>query len=149
MSCSKTKRAFGWTREIIKDLIVLYESQTLLYNTKSKDYKNKMKRIEAINLIKNQLQGKYVMECEHLTYEDINKKIHILRTQYLKEVSSLKKFQQTSGSSADAYVPKLWCFDMLQFVTENDPVTESETNLTQVRIYIAYNLSYKPIIHYT
>ncbi|KAK4882260.1 hypothetical protein RN001_005579 [Aquatica leii] len=113
---SGDKRVFPWTRVLVEDLIILYEGQSLLYMTKMKDYKNKVKRHNVIQSIQYELVIKYPVECRNLTDQDVTKKVH------LKKCIS-------SGASADAYEPKLWCFDMLQFLNECDPVRESQSNI--------------------
>lgn len=122
------KSQFTWTREVTEDLIILYEAQPVLYVTSMKDYKNKNKRLEATNYIKSELMKKHPLLCNQLSIEDVTKKVHVIRTQYLKELSTLKKYL-ASGAPAEAYIPKLWCFDMLRFLSEGDPTAESETNL--------------------
>ncbi|KAK5645350.1 hypothetical protein RI129_006650 [Pyrocoelia pectoralis] len=127
MATSKNT-VFTWSRDITTDLITLYEGQPVLYVTRLKEYKNKNKRAEAVSYMQEQLQEKYPMMCATLSNGDVLKKIHTLRTQYLKEVGVCKKFL-VSGASAEAYKPKLWCFDMLNFLSEGDPVRDSQSNL--------------------
>ncbi|KAK4882373.1 hypothetical protein RN001_005692 [Aquatica leii] len=115
------------------------QGQPVLYVTKLKEYKNKNKRAEAVKYIQEQLKEKYpflttsLLLKVALSNSDVVKKIHILRTQYLKEVGVWKKFL-VSGAPAEAYKPKLWCFDALNFLSEGDPVRDSMSNfeLTQI-----------------
>ncbi|KAF5285809.1 hypothetical protein FQA39_LY04270 [Lamprigera yunnana] len=54
--------------------------------------------------------------------------LYVTRTQYLKEVDVLKKFL-VNGATAEAYKPKLWCYDLLNNLSEGDPVRDSLSNL--------------------
>ncbi|KAF5270491.1 hypothetical protein FQA39_LY08369 [Lamprigera yunnana] len=116
MSTSKNT-IFTWPWDIATDLITLYEGQPVLYVTRLKKYKNENKRTEAVDYILKQWKEKYPAMCATLSNSDVLKKIHILRTQYLKE--NLK--------------PKL-CYDLLNFLSEGDPVRDSLSNLKLTQI---------------
>ncbi|KAF5289562.1 hypothetical protein FQA39_LY15009 [Lamprigera yunnana] len=117
MSTSKNT-IFIWPRVITTDLITLHEGQPVLYVTRLKEYKNKNKRAEAVDYILEQLKEKYPVMCATLSNSDVLRKIYSLRMQYLKE----------------AYKPKLWYSDLLNFLSEGDPVWDSLSNLKLTQI---------------
>lgn len=58
-----------------------------------------------------------------VTQEELMKKIHTLRSQFRKEMKDKKASQTSAATAADTdgpYVPKLWCFDDLMFLTFAD-----------------------------
>lgn len=83
--------------------IILYEAQPVLYVTSMKDHKNKNKRLEATIYIKSEVMIKHPLLCNQLSIEDVTKKVHVIRTQYLKELSTLKKYL-SSGAPTEAYI---------------------------------------------
>ncbi|XP_055838198.1 uncharacterized protein LOC129906441 isoform X2 [Episyrphus balteatus] len=76
-----------WTREKTATLISLYQSHECLWNNFIESYKNKDKRIKAINQICNQL---------NLSKVDFGKKIHNLRNQFNAEMKKLEKRNENS-----------------------------------------------------
>lgn len=65
-----------------------------------------------------------------LTMDEIKKKIHGVRAQFLAELNKIKK-SEVSGASIDGiYVPKLWCFELLQFLQHGrNVVSKGDSNL--------------------
>ncbi|XP_072397837.1 uncharacterized protein [Diabrotica undecimpunctata] len=121
-----TGKPIIWTMELTKKLIILYENYPCLYNIKSSQYHNKIKRIQALEDIKNNLMD----ENKFITVDAIKKKIHGIRSQYLTEINKIKKSEASGASTDDIYVPKLWFFDMAYFLNDSTNVTcKGESNL--------------------
>ncbi|KAF5272962.1 hypothetical protein FQR65_LT17270 [Abscondita terminalis] len=115
MSCSSNVN-FNWTRELTTELIMLYEQHSCLYAVASKDYSNKNKRQQALESI-----CKALMESNtiHLQVEQVKKKIHGIRAQFLTEKNKIRKSSVSGTSTDELYVPKLWCYEILQFLDDN------------------------------
>lgn len=119
-----------FSRDQTSPLITLYENYPCLYLVASPDYKNKNKRNEAIRDITTSLQE---MTRISFTEDDVRKKIHVLRTQFLKEVSNIKKCLASGMAEESLYKSHLWCFDQLQFLQESAPVRKGESNIQDGR----------------
>lgn len=101
---------FKWTKTQTELFINAFRKYPCLWEMKGCDYNNKVFKKQAAEAVLAEigLQG--------LTLQDIFKKIMILRGQYRKA----KRFINQSGVSVagddQAYQPKLWCFQQLQFL---------------------------------
>lgn len=91
-----------WTEDEINKLINLFEQNKSLWQKSHKDYKNKFKRANALEQIGNELG---------VSAADTNKKMHALRTTFLKIYNNQKK----SGSGASKE-PKWVFFEALLFL---------------------------------
>ncbi|CAH1111966.1 unnamed protein product [Psylliodes chrysocephalus] len=70
-----------------------------------------------------------------LTYNQVKTKIHGVPLQYIAELNKIKKSKSTGVSPDDLYTPKLWCFEMLGFLSDSAVITsrgESNLNLEAV-----------------
>ena len=65
-----------WGNEIVLQLIELYQNHGLLWDTSNRDYKNKIKKNDAWEDIANALK---------LPRKEVEAKVHILRSQFLRE----------------------------------------------------------------
>ncbi|KAK9730287.1 Alcohol dehydrogenase transcription factor Myb/SANT-like [Popillia japonica] len=64
----------------------------------------------------------------HVTYQDINKKINNLRTQYFVETNKIKKSEVSGASTSNIYRPSWWCYKELSFLAGSAPERRSESN---------------------
>nr|XP_022902412.1 uncharacterized protein LOC111415123 [Onthophagus taurus] len=101
---------FNWPRELTLKLINVYREQPVLYNPNHPNYKNTAKRFAAIMEIRRQLKS--VFPDYKTDANEIRKKIHGIRTQYIKE----KKMRMLSKK----YRRTLWCYERLQFLDNID-----------------------------
>ncbi|CAH1982301.1 unnamed protein product, partial [Acanthoscelides obtectus] len=86
-----------------------------LWDVKSKDYANKMKR----NMSYDILFTKFKEVCPEGTRETMKKKINNIRTSFRREMKKVEDSKRT-GSGADAiYEPSLWYYDLLLFTAES------------------------------
>jgi len=96
-----------------------------LYNISDKNYKIRTKRQESLKAIRTVLfENGY-----DFIIDNINKKIHGLWTQFFKEYRKVNKSTVSGCGAEDVYSLKLWCFNLLQFLINSDPIRESESNL--------------------
>lgn len=124
------KGKFIWNQETTLLLIELYQNHSVLYLSSDPNYKNKVKRLEALQSISNEIIEKSAFAASQcLSVEDIKQKIRILRTQYLKELSKIRDQENSGMGTNESYIPKLWCFDYLAFLKDCNIVTQSVSNL--------------------
>lgn len=108
-------------------MISLYETHPQLYDVKNKNYRNKTKRLHLVGRITKVFCEKF--KLTDVTIADVKRKINSLRTQYTTEKNKIKK-SIVSGSGADEiYKPTLWCFPLLRFQDDGNPVRDSESSL--------------------
>lgn len=105
-----------WSRELIANLIVLYQQHPELYQVLSKSYHNRNARELALQDICENLNK---MHFTNLKVADITKKIHGLRTTFFQEVNKIKKSESSGASADDVYVPKWWCFEQMHFLKDH------------------------------
>ncbi|KAL4091676.1 hypothetical protein QTP88_026329 [Uroleucon formosanum] len=108
----------NWSKDKIINLIELYENASCLWDTKSSDYKNKIKHTDAFIDIANKLNFK-----EH----EVRKKIESLLTQYRREKKALVL---KSGLSSDDVKTPWYAYKYFHFLTnKNTPrITRSNTS---------------------
>ncbi|XP_052873758.1 uncharacterized protein LOC128279076 [Anopheles cruzii] len=104
------------SREILSELITLYESLPCLWQVKNKDYSDRNKKADAYDA----LITKYKEIEPTCTRETVAKKINNLRTVYRKESEKVRR-SAASGCAADRiYRPRLWYYDKLHFLRDQD-----------------------------
>jgi len=59
----------------------------------------------------------------------MRKKINGLRTQYANEKNEVKKSMVSGAGTEEIYKPTLWCYSLLSFLDESNPVRESQSSL--------------------
>lgn len=105
----------------------MYQNYPCLYLSTLPEYHNKNIKYTALNAITEAFNKSTLA---NLKPEDIKKKLHGIRTQYLSELNKIKKSKASGVSSTDVYKPKLWCFDLLTFMNPSaEPVSRGESNL--------------------
>ena len=93
----------------------------------------KNKRSLSLDAIKTDLSN--VLQCE-VKKEDIMKKLHTLKSQFLRERTAMKASHKSGAGTDELYTPKLWCFTELSFLAEGEVIRSStssfnETAMTQ------------------
>ncbi|XP_046402172.1 uncharacterized protein LOC124168102 [Ischnura elegans] len=63
------------------------------------------------------------------TKDSVVKKINNLRSSYRKELKKIKCSQKSGMGTEDAYVPKLWYFNELNFLRDQEEAMEGVSNL--------------------
>lgn len=112
----------------LTEFIELYESQPCLWKIRSKDYTNRKKKSKAYELIIN----KYREYGEEVSRDVVVKKINSLRSCYRKE----KKKVLESLSENKEHKPKLWYFDLLKFLDDNDGEKIANSNVSTIIVNI-------------
>lgn len=97
-----------WSKCKVAKLIELYEQETVLWNITNSSHKISNNRNDALQRISD------VMEC---TVEEVEKKLHSLRSQYLREKTKIEKSKTSGAAAKDIYVPKWQYFRLLSFLS--------------------------------
>lgn len=85
-----------WTKQLVKQLTYLYEQETVLWNVTSANYKNSNVRSDAFQRI---------AETFDTTAEEVERKLHTLRSQYLRERVKIEKSKKSGAGAEVVYVP--------------------------------------------
>ncbi|XP_068206994.1 uncharacterized protein [Palaemon carinicauda] len=105
-----------WSRSITLRFIELLKDHPSVWNIKCKQFKNKKIKSASLETIKSGLSS--LVNCT-LHNDDLTKKLHTLKTQFHREMSAIKASQKSGTHTEDSYIPKLWCFKELSFMSEN------------------------------
>ncbi|KAK3880445.1 hypothetical protein Pcinc_015047 [Petrolisthes cinctipes] len=60
------------------------------------------------------------------------KKLHTLRSQFRREVKTVKASQRSGVGTDVVYIPKLWCYNSLSFLGDGDILRDSTSTLDEV-----------------
>ncbi|XP_077113908.1 uncharacterized protein LOC143769283 isoform X1 [Ranitomeya variabilis] len=104
--------------EFIRDFIEIYHSFPCLWKIKSPEYCNREKRKEGYS----KLIDFYKLHApEEIANEAvIKKKIQALRTVWRKELDKVLHTTRSGASTEDVYVPKLWYFEHMNFLRDQE-----------------------------
>ncbi|XP_058985917.1 uncharacterized protein LOC101889182 isoform X2 [Musca domestica] len=116
-----------WTQELVELLITKYQQYEFLYNTSHPHYADRVKRSNALFEICKELKE----VDNNISEECIKKKIHTLRSQYVKELQKVSCSKKSGAGADDIYEPKLWCYSQLQFLKSFCSVRDGESNIPQ------------------
>ncbi|XP_036344240.1 uncharacterized protein LOC118753463 [Rhagoletis pomonella] len=117
-----------WPKELVELLLIKYQEHENLYNVRHPHYLDRVKRSKSLFEIHNEIKEKNA----NVTVEDIKKKVHTLRSQYIKELREVAMSKRSGVGIEDVYIPKLWCFDQLQFLKAHCATRKSTSNNSSV-----------------
>lgn len=124
-STSVKEKSCHWDRKETLLLIDLYRQNPCLWNVKSDVYKDRNKRVAAINEITAGMNRSGLS----VTASEVRKKIESIRSQYRRELRKLGKSKKSGAGADDIYTPILWCFDDLCFLNDGDSMRESVSSM--------------------
>lgn len=112
-------------KELLEEFINLYRDSPCLWQVKGQDYHDRSKRGAAYELLIDKLK-----EMEPSANKDlVIKKINNLRSSYRKELKKVKASIKTGNGAEDVYQPKLWYFNILNFLSDQDIPRGSHSTL--------------------
>ncbi|XP_077128656.1 aprataxin isoform X1 [Ranitomeya variabilis] len=104
--------------EFIREFLEIYQSFPCLWRIKSPEYSNREKRKAGYaNLIA--FYNLHAPE-EQATEAIVKKKIQALRTVWRKELNKVLHTSKSGASTEEVYVPKLWYFQHLNFLRDQE-----------------------------
>ncbi|KAF5270691.1 hypothetical protein FQA39_LY01429 [Lamprigera yunnana] len=111
-------------RKFILECIEVYHSLPALWNIKSKDYSNRIKKNEQYN----NLLRKYREYYPDADKAQLVKKFNSLRTNFRKELKRIKDSEKSGAGTDDIIEPTLWYFEEMNFlVGQEEPSTLQST----------------------
>lgn len=106
-------------RKFWEEFIALYKSFPCLWDIRSKSYMDRNLRNHAMDVLIDKCK-----EINSMSNKDfVNKKIHNLRCSFRRELNKVKR---AKASGKNVYVPSLWYFDNLSFITNCDDAKKGE-----------------------
>lgn len=114
---------FIWTHNEVDVLINAYREREVLWNTKIDDFKDRIKRDDAI---------KELSEICSCSVEEIKKKIRNLRTQYSCERNKRMVSKSGSGASSMSCSSKWQYYDAMDFLSDSLTSRPTKSNLTML-----------------
>ena len=71
--------------------------------------------------------------------DQTKKKIHILQNQLNREYKLFRESNRSGAGVDDLYKPKLWCFNILKFIKENDNDIRQSRSILDNRVEVTDN----------
>ncbi|KAF6213389.1 hypothetical protein GE061_011108 [Apolygus lucorum] len=103
-------------RQNLEEFIIMYRDLPCLWKTSSKDYHDRRKKDAAYGKLVDKIR-----EIEPSANKDfVIKKINNLRSSFRKELKKTKQWMTTGSGVEDVYQPKLWYFELLRFLYEQE-----------------------------
>ncbi|KAK5650170.1 hypothetical protein RI129_001199 [Pyrocoelia pectoralis] len=119
-----TKEKDDERKFILECIEVYYHSLPALWNIKSKDYSNRIKKNEQYN----NLLRKYREYYPDADKAQLVKKFNSLRTNFRKELKRIKDSEKSGAETDDIIEPTLWYFEEMKFlVGQEEPSTSQST----------------------
>ncbi|KAK3883288.1 hypothetical protein Pcinc_002881 [Petrolisthes cinctipes] len=134
---SAMEKSCHWERKETLLLIQLYRQNPCLWNVKADVYKDRNKRVSAINKITAELQKSGVSASA----SEVKKKIESIRCQYRRELRKQEKSKKSGAGADDIYTPTLWCFNDLCFLNDGDNMRDSVSNLDSQVVHVSEEVS--------
>ncbi|XP_018011027.1 uncharacterized protein LOC108668349 [Hyalella azteca] len=120
-----------WSKDHSRLFIRLYEKHPCLWKLKSDAYKDRGAKSQAYkDIIENM---KHVVPG--ISVPIIKRKINTLRGQFRREVRLMLASRETAMLPEQMYQPKLWCYNHLLFLGEDDDEYRDPANLLRINCY--------------
>ncbi|KAK4886488.1 hypothetical protein RN001_002759 [Aquatica leii] len=106
----------AYSETFLKDFFDMYKDQECLWKIKSSSYHDKTARKRAIDI----LVAKFQEVKADANAEFVKKKINNFRTFYKRELKLVKNSSKSRSGTDEIYKPKLWYFEFLFFLGDQD-----------------------------
>ncbi|CAK1601696.1 unnamed protein product [Parnassius mnemosyne] len=111
----------------LAEFIELYRNEPCLWQNKSKEYHDRERKSAAYKVLLEKIK-----EIDSTaTIDTVKSKINTLRCTFKKEVLKVKSSQRSGSGKDDIYIPKLWYYDLLQFLTDQEVPRSSRSNISK------------------
>lgn len=118
-----------WSDGEIQTLIALYEENSILWDVRAENYRNRVKKQEVLE----SLAVKF-----NTTSNEISRKLHNLRSQFMQELKKIKK--RKSGTGADEVYLSPWpYFSALKFIGPSASNALTTDNLVSTNFLFHFN----------
>ena len=122
-----------WSRDHTERLIELYRDAPCLWKVKSKEYKDRVVRVQALERINEEMKT----IDSSMTIEKIRKKIHTLRNQFRGEIKKMNDVMKSGAGAEDSFTSRLWCFQLLSFLKDGDEKRPSVSSLDELKCSVS------------
>lgn len=106
--------SFNYNKTFWEEFIAIYKTYSCLWKIKSKEFRN--------TELRNDAYKKLIEKCKEINKEAdkefVKNKINSLRTTFRRELLKARELQEMSPSTD--YVPKLWYFNLLKFLSDEE-----------------------------
>ena len=118
-----------------EDFIALFRDSPCLWQTTAKDYHDRTKREAAYQKLVDIMK-----EVEPLATKDsVIKKINNMRSSFRKELKKIKECTRTGSGADEVYQPKLWYFEQLRFLNDQETPRPSRSNIDESENEVSKN----------
>ncbi|CAG4995274.1 unnamed protein product [Parnassius apollo] len=111
----------------LAEFIELYRNEPCLWQNKSKEYHDRERKSAAYKVLLEKIKE----SDSTATIDTVKSKINTLRCTFKKEVLKVKSSQRSGSGKDDIYIPKLWYYDLLQFLTDQEVPRSSRSNISK------------------
>ncbi|KAL1493968.1 hypothetical protein ABEB36_009647 [Hypothenemus hampei] len=106
----------AYSESFLREFFELYKEQECLWKIKLPSYHDKNARKRAMGILVAKFQ-----EVKNDANENfVKKKINNFRTSYKRELKLVKNSSKSDAGSEEIYKPKLWYFELLSFLGDQD-----------------------------
>ncbi|XP_077285061.1 uncharacterized protein LOC143910449 [Arctopsyche grandis] len=117
-----------WSKELIVELLLMYQSFPCLWKIKSEEYKNKNLKEEAYKKIVDFVKERGFLNANR---DFVVKKLQSLRGSFRKELKKVVDSQRSGRGTDDVYKSTLWYFDNLLFTKDQELPANSISNIDE------------------
>ncbi|XP_075071741.1 uncharacterized protein LOC142160730 isoform X2 [Mixophyes fleayi] len=111
--------------EFMTDFIETYRAHPCLWKIKSKEYSNS----QMCNVAMQELVKTCLPHYPGANLQWAKGIMQNLQTVFKKELNNIEASEKSGAAAEDVYVPKLWYFDLLPFIRENEITRQSTCSL--------------------
>lgn len=104
------------SRKSLLEFLEVWQNEPCLWQVDSEDFHNKDKRSIAYEKLINKLKE----EVNDATLEHVKRKISSLKTAYRRETKKIQDSKRSGVGVEDIYVPKIWYYSHLSFLSTAD-----------------------------
>jgi len=110
----------------LTEFIEIYKNEPCLWQHKSKEYHDRDLKLAAYKI----LEEKFKEVDPEATIDTVKSKINTIRCTFRKELGKVKASQKSGSGTDEIYIPKLWYYDSLQFLKDQEVPRESRSNIS-------------------
>lgn len=115
----------NFSKQFIIEFIERYRSHACLWKIKSAEYSDREKKNKAYEDMVLKLKE----ADESATRDSVKKKIDSLRGCFRKEFKKVNASKKSGAGTDELYVPHLWYYEHLLFLTDHEMPRESVSNI--------------------
>ncbi|CAH1998066.1 unnamed protein product [Acanthoscelides obtectus] len=115
--------SFNWDDEAVLLLIEKFHENDILWNPRNADYKNRNKRMDALNIIAS------VFDIDK---GEVERKLKNLTSHYFREKKKFEQLQKSGAGIDDVQEPKWFAYKALNFLRDKNkplPTVNSENDM--------------------